>query len=139
MRFMAEAEDVPRDESKRTKAMSNLRREFKELSSDAQQLLTEKLYLENECARLKKRVNSLDEEVRTLRKPPFVVGHVQDILDDRAVVRSSDGTVFMVSVNNRIDDNLIKPGTRVALNQDSLSIIEVLSDAWDPIVTSAGR
>ena len=90
----------------------NLRREFKELSSDAQQLLTEKLYLENECARLKKRVNSLDEEVRTLRKPPFVVGHVQDILDDRAVVRSSNGTVFMVSVNNRIDDNLIKPGTQ---------------------------
>jgi len=31
---MAEAEDVPRDESKRTKAMSQLRREFKELSSN---------------------------------------------------------------------------------------------------------
>ena len=86
---MAEAEDVPRDESKRTKAMSNLRREFKELSSDAQQLLTEKLYLENECARLKKRVNSLDEEVRTLRKPPFVVGHVQDILDDSCLLYTS--------------------------------------------------
>ena len=134
---MAEAEDVPRGEGKATEPMSQLRREFKELSSDAQQLLTEKLYLENECARLKKRVNSLDEEVRTLRKPPFVVGHVQDILDGRAVVRSSNGTVFMVSVNSRIEDDNIKPGTRVALNQDSLSIIEVLSDAWDPIVTSA--
>ena len=86
---MAEAEDGPRGEGKATEPMSQLRREFKELSSDAQQLLTEKLYLENECARLKKRVNSLDEEVRTLRKPPFVVGHVQDILDGRAVVRSS--------------------------------------------------
>ena len=100
-------------------------------------LLTEKLFLENECARLKKRVNSLDEEVRTLRKPPFVIGHIQDRVDGKAVVRSSNGTVFMVSINSRIDLEKVKPGARVALNQDSLSIIEILSDAWDPIVTSA--
>ena len=135
---MSEVEDAPRsDESSSTDPLSQLRREFKDLSSNAQQLLTEKLYLENECARLKKQVNSLDEEVRSLRKPPFVVGHVQDRIDDKAVVRSSNGTVFLVSINNRIDDEKIKPGARVSLNQDSLSIIDVLGDSWDPIVTSA--
>ena len=135
---MSEVEDAPRsDESSPTDPLSQLRREFKDLSSNAQQLLTEKLYLENECARLKKQVNSLDEEVRSLRKPPFVVGHVQDRIDDKAVVRSSNGTVFLVTINTRIDDEKIKPGARVSLNQDSLSIIDVLGDSWDPIVTSA--
>jgi len=135
---MAEVEDSPRsDDSESLDSLAKLRNEYKELSSDAQQLLTEKLYLENECARLKKRVNSLDEEIRSLRKPPFVVGHVQDRVDDKAVVRSSNGTVFLVTVNSRIDEQKIIPGARVALNQDSLSIIEVLSDSWDPIVTSA--
>ena len=135
---MAEVDDSPRsDDSDSLEPLTKLRNEYKDLSSDAQQLLTEKLYLENECARLKKRVNSLDEEVRSLRKPPFVVGHVQDIVEDKAVVRSSNGTVFLVTINTRIDEEKIKPGARVALNQDSLSIIEVLNDSWDPIVTSA--
>ena len=135
---MAEVDDSPRsDDSDSLEPLTKLRNEYKDLSSDAQQLLTEKLYLENECARLKKRVNSLDEEVRSLRKPPFVVGHVQDRVEDKAVVRSSNGTVFLVTINTRIDEEKIKPGARVALNQDSLSIIEVLNDSWDPIVTSA--
>lgn len=135
---MSEAEDVPRNEnSGSSDPLVQLRGEFNDLSNNAQQLLTEKLYLENECARLKKRVNSLDEEVRILRKPPFVVGHVQDRVDDKAVVRSSNGTVFLVTMNSRIEVDKIKPGARVALNQDSLSIIDVLNDSWDPIVTSA--
>ena len=135
---MAEVDDSPRsDDSDSLEPLTKLRNEYNNLSSDAQQLLTEKLYLENECARLKKRVNSLDEEVRSLRKPPFVVGHVQDRVEDKAVVRSSNGTVFLVTINTRIDEEKIKPGARVALNQDSLSIIEVLNDSWDPIVTSA--
>ena len=97
--FMAETQDTPRsDDSGSIDPLSQLRNDYKNLSNNAQQLLTEKLYLENECTRLKKRVNSLDEEVRSLRKPPFVVGHVQDRVDDKAVVRCSKGTVFLLTV-----------------------------------------
>ena len=31
----------------------------------------------------------------------------------------------------------MKPGTRVALNQDNLAVIELLTDAWDPMVSGA--
>jgi proteasome regulatory subunit len=63
---------------------------------------------------------------------------LQDVLDpERAIVRSSNGTVFQVSLNQRIEPELLKPGTRVALNQDSLSLVEVLHDAWDPIVSGS--
>ena len=112
--------------------------DFKNLQDEAQRLLTERVHLENDLASVKKRASRLDEEVRILKSPPLIVGHLQDVLDDeRAIVRSSNGTVFQVSINQRIDPDILRPGTRIALNQDTLSIIEVLHDAWDPMVSGA--
>ena len=68
----------------------------------------------------------------------MIVGHLQDILDERtAIVRSSNGTVFQVALNQRLEPKRLKPGTRVALNQDTLAVIEVLHEAWDPMVSGA--
>ncbi|MEC8927364.1 MAG: proteasome-activating nucleotidase [Candidatus Thermoplasmatota archaeon] len=118
--------------------LTRLEKDFRELTERAQNLLTERVYLENEVSQQKKKVNRLEEEIRMLRSPPHIVGHVQDRIDDeKIVVRSSNGTVFLVSANQRIDSELLKPGARVALNQDTLSVIEVLHDAWDPLVTGA--
>ena len=118
--------------------LSRLEGDYRELTERAQNLLTERVYLENEVSQQKKKVNRLEEEIRLLRSPPHIVGHVQDrINDEKIVVRSSNGTVFLVSANQRIDQDLLKPGARVALNQDTLSVIEVLHDAWDPLVTGA--
>ena len=112
--------------------------EFQKLQDEARQLLNDRLYLENELKVLKKRVSGLDEEVRRLCAPPLIIGHIQDILDsEKAIVRSSNGTVFQVSINPRLNFEKLKPGTRVALNQDNLSVIELLTDAWDPIVSGA--
>jgi len=131
-----EEADIPSFPTPR-KSIDNLQAELKALSDTAQQLLTEKLFLENECAQLKKRTNRLDEELRNLRTPPFVIGYIQDRVGDNAVVRNSNGTVFLVSVNRRLNEDLLLPGARVALNQDTLSIIEVLDDSWDPLVSGA--
>lgn len=118
--------------------MTRLERDFRELTDRSQQLLTDRVYLENEVGQQKKKVNRLEEEIRMLRSPPHIIGHVQDkIGEDKVVVRSSNGTVFLVTANPRIDGDLLKPGARVALNQDTLSVIEVLHDAWDPLVTGA--
>ena len=118
--------------------LKRLEKDYRDLTEKAQNLLTERVYLENEVGQQKKKVNRLEEEIRMLRSPPHIVGHVQDCIDDeRVVVRSSNGTVFLVSANQRIDSNLLKPGARVALNQDTLSVIQVLHDAWDPLVTGA--
>ena len=141
----SEAEDAPADEysglegsdESALSRLASMQKELQDLSDNAQQLLTEKLFLENECSQLKKRVNRLDEELRNLRSPPFVIGTVQDRIGDNAVVRSSNGTIFLVTVNRRIDDVAVVSGARVAMNQDTLSIIEVLDSAWDPLVSSA--
>ena len=86
---------------------------------------------------LRKRIERLDENVNLLKMPPLIVGHIQDVLDhERAIVRSSNGTVFQVSLNQRLDPEKLKP-VRVALNQDNLSVVELLTEAWDPMVSGA--
>ena len=114
-----------------------LRAVVNDLTRSSQELLTEKLFLENEVNQLKKRLSRLDEEIRVLKEPPFIVGFIQDIVENEAIVRSSNGTIFQVSINPRIDRELLRPGARVSLNQDTLAIIEVLSDGWDPLVSTS--
>ena len=118
--------------------LKRLEEDFKNLHDEAQSLINERAHLESEIRTLKKRANRLDEEVRALKNPPLIIGHLEDVLDyERGIVRSSNGTVFQVSLNQRLSPDVLKPGVRVALNQDTLAVIEVLHDAWDPMVTGA--
>ena len=115
-----------------------LEEDYQKLLEESQNLINERTYLETEIRTLKKRTTRLDDEVRLLKTPPLIVGHLQDILDERtAIVRSSNGTVFQVALNQRLEPKRLKPGTRVALNQDTLAVIEVLHEAWDPMVSGA--
>lgn len=118
--------------------LKSLELAYSDLQEQAQNLINERSQLESDIRNLKKRAQRLDDEVRLLKSPPLIIGHLQDVLDDRtAIVRSSNGTVFQVSLNQRLEPKTLKPGTRVALNQDTLAVIEVLHDAWDPMVSGA--
>ena len=135
---MTAGSDSKRSEDTTTHpTVSNLQNEIRDLSETAQQLLTDKLLLESEVSQVKKRANRLEEEIRNLRAPPMIIGHLQDLTEDGAIVRSSNGTVFLVSVNPRIDSSKLVSGCRVALNQDTLSVIEILPDSWDPLVITS--
>jgi len=118
--------------------LRKLEEDYAALRDETQQLINERTTLEAEMRTLRKRIERLDENVNLLKMPPLIVGHIQDVLDhERAIVRSSNGTVFQVSLNQRLDPEKLKPGTRVALNQDSLSVVELLHEAWDPMVSGA--
>ena len=135
---MTAGSDSKRSEDTTTHpTVSNLQNEIRDLSETAQQLLTDKLLLESEVSQVKKRASRLEEEIRNLRAPPMIIGHLQDLTEDGAIVRSSNGTVFLVSVNPRIDSSKLVSGCRVALNQDTLSVIEILPDSWDPLVITS--
>ncbi|MGB1588148.1 MAG: proteasome-activating nucleotidase [Poseidonia sp.] len=118
--------------------LRELEESYAALRDEAQQLINERQSLEAEIRGLRKKIDRLEENVNLLKMPPLIIGHIQDVLDhERAIVRSSNGTVFQVSLNQRLDPDRLKPGTRVALNQDSLSVIEILHEAWDPMVSGA--
>jgi Proteasome-activating nucleotidase len=55
--------------------------------------------------------------------------------DHRVAVKSTTGPHFVISYSRFIDKKLLQPGARVALNQQTFSIVDVLPSEKDPIVT----
>lgn len=99
-------------------------------------LEVQKQNAESEKARLQRELDSLRKELERLRAPPLITATVMDRLSDgRAVVKSSSGPHFVVGVSQLIDMEEILPGTLVALNQRTLSVLEVLPTSKDPVVS----
>ena len=61
--------------------LKKLEDDFKNLQDQTQDLINERAHMEAEIRSLKKRANRLDDEVRSLKSPPLIVGHLEDILD----------------------------------------------------------
>ena len=119
--------------------VKRLESQHRDLRKQAQALIDERVRLEEELSGLRRRVQRLDEDVRSLRSPPLIIGTIMEVVEgaNLAIVRSSNGTVFKVALNQHLDRNALLPGTRVTLNQDSLAVIGILGEAWDPMVTGA--
>ena len=98
----------------------------------------EKRFIESELIRLQKELKRLKIELERLKSPPLIVGNVRDVLDDgRVVVKSSTGPDFIVFAADYIQKKDMKPGARVSLNKQTLSVMSVLPPSLDPIVTGA--
>lgn len=94
-----------------------------------------KRILENQNIQMDRELRRLRSELERLRTTPLVIGTVVDVLPNgKAVVRSSAGPHFLVNSSQLIDkDNLIS-GARVALNQQTLAVVEILPVEKDPAV-----
>ena len=99
-------------------------------------LETEKQLLDAERLRLEQELHSLRNEIDRLREPPLVSATVIDLLDEngRAIVKSSTGPSFVVNTSRKVRNEKIDPGMRVALNQRTFAIMEVLPTKLDPLV-----
>jgi len=100
-------------------------------------LETEKQLLDAERLRLEQELHSLRNEIDRLREPPLVSATIIDILDEnkgRAIVKSSTGPSFVVNASRKVKNEKLNPGMRVALNQRTFAIMEVLPTKLDPFV-----
>ena len=99
-------------------------------------LETEKQLLDAERLRLEQELHSLRNEIDRLREPPLVSATIIDCLDDkgRAIVKSSTGPSFVVNTSRKVKNEKFTPGMRVALNQRTFAIMEVLPTKLDPFV-----
>lgn len=124
------------------KEMQYLLEKLKKLEDDYyklrelyRRLEDEKRFIESERIRYEREVRRLRSEIERLRSPPLLVGVISDVLEDgRIVVKSSTGPKFVVYASQYVDGNDLKPGTRVALNQQTLAIVSVLPTSKDPMV-----
>lgn len=100
-------------------------------------LETEKQLLDAERLRLEQELHSLRNEIDRLREPPLVSATIIDLLDEakgRAIVKSSTGPSFVVNVSRKVKNENINSGMRVALNQRTFAVMEVLPTKLDPFV-----
>jgi len=99
-------------------------------------LETEKQLLDAERMRLEQELNGLRSEIDRLREPPLVSATIIDLLDDtgKVIVKSSTGPSFVVNASRKVKNEKLTPGMRVALNQRTFAIMEVLPMKLDPFV-----
>ena len=102
-----------------TKTKRNLMWKVRKLEKD-------KILTENEKIRLERELKSLRGEVERFRSPPLVLATITEVIDDsRLTVKSSTGPSFLINYSKFIDEDLLKPGSRVALNQQTFGVVEV--------------
>jgi proteasome regulatory subunit len=105
------------------------------LERKVRSLETEKQLIDAERVRLERELHSLRGEIEKARQPPLIAAQLSDILEDgRAVVKSSTGPNFVVYVSKSIPKSSLFAGARVALNQRTFAIVEVLPQSKDPFV-----
>ena len=122
-------EEIVSLREEKAKAKSNLMWKVRKLEKD-------KVLIENEKIRLEREVKSLRSEVDRFRSPPLVLATITEVLDDhRMTVKSSTGPSFLVNYSKFLDEKLLVPGSRVALNQQTFGIVEVLPSEKDANVS----
>ncbi|MEE9612691.1 MAG: proteasome-activating nucleotidase, partial [Desulfatiglandales bacterium] len=91
--------------------------------------------LENQNIQMDRELRRLRSELERLRTTPLLIGTVIDVLPKgKAVVKSTTGPHFVVNTSQFIDKESIVTGARVALNQQSFAVVEVLPVETDQAI-----
>ena len=98
------------------------------LERKVRSLEAEKQLIENERLRLNREVRSIKSELDRMRTPPLVTAIVEKVFDDGTIeIKSSTGPRFLVKYSKSISPEELTPGTKVALNQRTFSVIKTIS------------
>ena len=85
----------------------------------------------NEADSLRMRYDKLMTEHKEIKKAPYILGTVKELLDDSAVIRGWNNNELIIDLPEKIRNDL-NIGTRVALTQRGMGIMKVLPKTKDP-------
>ncbi|EFC44386.1 predicted protein [Naegleria gruberi] len=104
-------------------------------------LTMEKEFVTNQTKLLTAQEKSKDMEeernmVDELRGSPMAVGTLEEIIDDNhAIVSSSVGPEFYVSILSIVDKDQLEPGCSILMHNRYLAVVGILQDEADPMVS----
>ena len=101
------------------------------------------LLMEEEFVANQERLKPQDErneedrsKVDDLRGSPMSVGSLEEIIDENhAIVSSSVGPEYYVNILSFVDKDLLEPGCSVLLHNKVMSVVGLLGDDVDPMVS----
>lgn len=86
---------------------------------------------------LEGKINELKGEINSFKRNPLILATITEVFDDRQVgIKGNVGHEFLVSYPGSINKELLEPGARVALNQNSLTVVNVFPPKKDKNVTA---
>lgn len=107
------------------------------LKEQCGQLESEKRFIDSQKLKYERESHRLQTELDQLKSVPLVVANVVDVFDDdKVLIRSSTGPQFLVKASLELDRDMLVPGTRVALNQQTLAVVEIISESDEPVVSA---
>ncbi len=105
------------------------------LKEEYRKIELEKKSVENKKVQYEREIRKLTSELDRLKTPPLIVGTILDVMTNgKMIIKSSTGPKFVVNSSQFINSKEVFPGAKVALNQQSLAVIEVLPTVKDPSV-----
>ncbi|ODV50409.1 proteasome-activating nucleotidase [Methanohalophilus euhalobius] len=117
--------------------MKQLESRNSKLKEQCDQIESEKKNVESQKVKYEREVRKLRSEINRLKTVPLIVANIIDVIDsNKVLIRSSSGPQFMVGVSQYIDESKLVAGVRVALNQQTLSIVDVLPSTEEPEVSA---
>merc|ERR1712216_399160 len=76
------------------------------------------------------------DKMEDIRGSPLAVGSLEETIDDtHAIVSSSVGPEYYVSVMSFVNQDLLEPGCSVLLHNKVMGVVGILSDDTDPMVS----
>jgi 26S proteasome regulatory subunit T2 len=76
------------------------------------------------------------ENLEELRGTPLSVGSLEELIDDNhAIVSSSVGPEYYVNILSSVNQDLLEPGCSVLLHYKTMSVVGILQDDTDPMVS----
>lgn len=99
--------------------------------------------MEEEFIQNQERLKPIEEKaqeerskVDDIRGSPMGVGNLEEIIDDNhAIVSSSVGPEYYVTIMSFVDKDQLEPGCSILLHNKVLSIVGLLQDEVDPLVS----
>jgi len=91
--------------------------------------------LRNDLKDAQKNYDKSEDDLKALQSVGQIVGEVLRQLDEeKFIVKASSGPRYVVGCRNKVNKKALKPGTRVALDMTTLTIMRSLPREVDPVV-----
>eukprot|EP00884_Botryococcus_braunii_P006786 jgi/Botrbrau1/16108/Bobra.7_2s0072.1 len=119
------------EEERRQQALADYRNKFGEYVG----FEAEVRKLREDFAEVKKEYDKTEDDLKALQSVGQIIGEVLRQLDDeRFIVKASSGPRYVVGCRTKVDKTKLSPGTRVALDMTTLTIMRALQREVDPVV-----
>ncbi len=117
------------DRMKQLEARNNFLRE------QCDQIKSEKRFVENQKLKYEREIRKMQSEIERLKTAPLIIGTILDVVgNDKVLIRSTTGPQFMVNVSQYIEDDALVVGAKVALNQHTLAVVDIIPPTDEPMV-----